>query len=1110
MNGDYHRIVCIFAVVVLTLASTVIAMASAPENNSSSRHDTSGQHADLSTFGNPSAGRLLRSFTDIGAGLPAVYHGSVRWGDYDNDADLDLLLTGWTGSESITRIYRNDGADGFNAISAGLPGVRHGVAEWGDYDSDGDLDIVLTGLGDAGRLARVYRNGGDGVFADIDAELAGVSSGDAAWGDFDNDGDLDIVLAGSGVAGPLARVYRNDGAGIFLDIGAGLPGVWHGATGSWSDYDNDGDLDILLTGYAYSGSDISRIYRNDGDGSFVNSGVDLADVRSGATAWGDCDNDGDLDLLLTGDRGAGYYDTHVYRNEGDGTFTDSDAGLPAVRLGSVAWADYDNDGNLDIVLTGDSGSGNVGYVFRSDGDWSFTDIGAGLPGVRYSSVAWGDFDNDGDLDLVLTGYTGPDHTSRIYRNDGSDTNTVPEVPTNLAVQTEWNQARLSWNPSADGQTPAAGLSYNVRVGTTPGGSDVLAPMAATAGGQRFVVQLGNAQQRTFHDLVLPGGLYFWSVQAVDGAYAGSAFAAEGSFRVVTFNDSGVELQAVYRGFTAWGDYDGDEDLDLLLVGQTTINHHPAARIYRNDGAGAFTDIEANLVAVGNCSGAWGDCDNDGDLDLVLAGRTDGGVYATRVFRNEGDDLFTYCTSLIGAKYSSVDWGDFDNDGDLDLVLTGGSADGEISIVYRNQGDGTFIDIEAAIVPVSGGAASWGDYDNDGDLDILLTGSGDDARYAKVYRNDCCGVFTDIAADLPGVESSTSAWGDYDNDGDLDILLAGDRDDDDFITCIYRNDGSGVFTDIAAGLPGIHRGAVDWGDYDNDGDLDILLTGESADGKTTRIARNDGDGEFTLFGDNLTDLALSSVDWGDYDGDGDLDFLLMGFTDGPLQIVTRLYRNGGTMPNTVPLAPTEFSANLSGTVLSLGWNQGADNETPTSGLTYNLRVGITAGGTEIMSAMADGATGWRTLPAPGNVCHNLAWTIESPLLLGTDVYWSVQALDTSFTGSVFGPEQFVDGTVGTGPAATPDQLALHGNVPNPFNPTTTIVFDLPVATSVELALFDVSGHRIRTLVADERNRGRHSVVWDGRNDRGEDVASGIYLCRLRAGSRSLTQQLTLVR
>ena len=592
MNGDYHRIVCIFAVVVLTLASTVIAMASAPENNSSSRHDTSGQHADLSTFGNPSAGRLLRSFTDIGAGLPAVYHGSVRWGDYDNDADLDLLLTGWTGSESITRIYRNDGADGFNAISAGLPGVRHGVAEWGDYDSDGDLDIVLTGLGDAGRLARVYRNGGDGVFADIDAELAGVSSGDAAWGDFDNDGDLD--------------------------------------------------------------------------------------------------------LLLTGDRGAGYYDTHVYRNEGDGTFTDSDAGLPAVRLGSVAWADYDNDGNLDIVLTGDSGSGNVGYVFRSDGDWSFTDIGAGLPGVRYSSVAWGDFDNDGDLDLVLTGYTGPDHTSRIYRNDGSDTNTVPEVPTNLAVQTEWNQARLSWNPSADGQTPAAGLSYNVRVGTTPGGSDVLAPMAATAGGQRFVVQLGNAQQRTFHDLVLPGGLYFWSVQAVDGAYAGSAFAAEGSFRVVTFNDSGVELQAVYRGFTAWGDYDGDEDLDLLLVGQTTINHHPAARIYRNDGAGAFTDIEANLVAVGNCSGAWGDCDNDGDLDLVLAGRTDGGVYATRVFRNEGDDLFTYCTSLIGAKYSSVDWGDFDNDGDLDLVLTGGSADGEISIVYRNQGDGTFIDIEAAI------------------------------------------------------------------------------------------------------------------------------------------------------------------------------------------------------------------------------------------------------------------------------------------------------------------------------------------------------------------------------------------------------------------------------
>ena len=86
----------------------------------------------------------------------------------------------------------------------------------------------------------------------------------------------------------------------------------------------------------------------------------------------------------------------------------------------MAWGDYDNDGDLDILLTGDHGSGGrVAKVYRNDGGGTFTDIGAGLTGVYDSSVAWGDYDNDGDLDILLTGYSGSGKVAKVYRNDAA-------------------------------------------------------------------------------------------------------------------------------------------------------------------------------------------------------------------------------------------------------------------------------------------------------------------------------------------------------------------------------------------------------------------------------------------------------------------------------------------------------------------------------------------------------------------------------------------------------------------------------------------------------------------------------------------------------------------
>ncbi|MGM0947256.1 MAG: FG-GAP-like repeat-containing protein, partial [Bacteroidota bacterium] len=139
---------------------------------------------------------------------------------------------------------------------------------WGDYDGDGDLDILLAG-DDTGsnQLTKIYRNDG-GTFVDINAGLEGIRLGSVSWGDYDGDGDLDILLSGeNGIAGPgsmdeilISKVYRNDG-GTFVDINAGLEEVEQ-SSAAWGDYDGDGDLDILLTGLNSSRQRISKIYRN--------------------------------------------------------------------------------------------------------------------------------------------------------------------------------------------------------------------------------------------------------------------------------------------------------------------------------------------------------------------------------------------------------------------------------------------------------------------------------------------------------------------------------------------------------------------------------------------------------------------------------------------------------------------------------------------------------------------------------------------------------------------------------------------------------------------------------------------------------------------------------
>src|SRR6185295_10297713 len=378
-----------------------------------------GQFTDVggqpqSHFAAIGAAPTTTSLTDVGAGLQGVYTSSVAWGDYDNDGDLDILLTGYTGVVSVTRLYRNSGGASptFSDVGAGLANVRNSSVAWADYDNDGDLDILITGFGGSGVTAQLYRNSGGAnpTFSDVGAGLTGVQGSSVAWGDYDNDGDLDILLTGSdAVSAPVTKLYRNGGGPnpTFSEVSAGLTAVTSSSV-AWGDYDRDGDLDILLSGSDPGFAAVTKLYRNSGGANptFSEVGAGLTGIYLSSVAWGDYDNDGNLDILLTGYTGSARI-AKLYRSSGgtNPTFSDAGAGLDAVNSSSVAWGDYDNDGDLDILLTGFTGTARITRLYRNSigANPQFGNTGAVLANVQSSSVAWADYDNDGDLDILLTG-----------------------------------------------------------------------------------------------------------------------------------------------------------------------------------------------------------------------------------------------------------------------------------------------------------------------------------------------------------------------------------------------------------------------------------------------------------------------------------------------------------------------------------------------------------------------------------------------------------------------------------------------------------------------------------------------------------------------------------
>ena len=330
---------------------------------------------------------------------------------------------------------------------------------------------------------------------------------------------------------------------------------------------------------------------------------------------------------------------------------------------------------------------------------------------------------------------------------------------------------------------------------------------------------------------------------------------------------GPQTRANTQG-VALGDVDGDGDLDAVTANADSTN----ARVYLNDGAAVFTDSGQGLGAVGGGQDAeLGDIDGDGDLDAIISRNG-----ANDVFINDGAGVFTAGAGIGGENTREFKLADFDGDGDLDGVAANAGG----NTVWRNDGTGVFTQ-SGSLGNHNTISIGVGDVDNDGDIDIIEGTTIGQAN--RVWINNGSGTFTDSGQSLGDTATKSSreiVIGDVDGDGDADFWVA----NQDYVNKLFLNDGSGVFSDsgqildsnpATGGNPLRTRGGR-MGDFDSDGDLDILETNQSR--QVNRLWTNNGSGVFTASNLPGPNSYRPDLDVGDLDGDGDLDLFFTGTQD----------------------------------------------------------------------------------------------------------------------------------------------------------------------------------------------------------------------------------------
>ena len=467
-------------------------------------------------------------------------NGKAAWGDYNNDGNIDLIQIGTPKNFSKTKLFKNNGNGTFTENkNSGIGNFGLGDVAWGDYNRDGLLDVVIVGrevfdFGVGSEKTGLYKNLGSGRFAEIKTDFPNVGNGSVEWVDFDNDGDLDVLLCGNPAIGSfefITALFRNDGNDRFTSLEVPFDKVCQSDI-AWGDFDNDGDQDLAIAGWdAFNG--VSKIYRNEGNGKF--SFFQSLEIAMRASIdWGDYNNDGLLDLVVSGFNGS-KMSFNVYKNKNNKEFTkiNTDSFSSGGEQGTTYWFDYDRDGDLDIIssFTGIGADQRATFktaIYANFGGDKFELVpNTGLP-EDISPISLVDIDKDGDLDVYFLSVFKSQYTCTFFINNSNPPVYQVLLPSMLLVESSPNQnINLKWS-NASSQSSYT-VTYNVYLRNN---GDTIVASNSLRNGSRKILKLGNTQLNSNYSLpkLVPGD-YCWSVQCVDKNYFGSSFIPENCFRI---------------------------------------------------------------------------------------------------------------------------------------------------------------------------------------------------------------------------------------------------------------------------------------------------------------------------------------------------------------------------------------------------------------------------------------------------------------------------------------------------------------------------------------------------------------------------------------------------
>jgi hypothetical protein len=537
--------------------------------------------------------------------------------------------------------------------------------------------------------------------------------------------------------------------------------------------------------------------------------------------------------------------------------------------------------------------------------------------------------------------------------------------------------------------------------------------------------------------------------------------------------------------------------------------------------------------------AWGDYNNDGKLDLVVTSYNDFGQSSyPLLYKNLGNGNFLKVTDnpiVTNSLYQTLAcaWGDYNYDCKLDLFISTGY--NQPDLLYKGTGGGNFIRItNGAIVNTNGhsGGTCWTDYNRDGYLDILVVQHGTNLLFKGLPSGDFeqitnSPIVTDVGT------HRRAAWADYNNDKYPDLFVCNFNNE---INNLYLNNKNGTFTKITTGAivntPGWGSGCT-WGDYNNDGWMDLFVT--NGGGCPNFLYKNNRNGTFTRItnGDIVNNLSAGfGCNWGDLDNDGDLDI----FVANNLLQKNSLYRNDGNdifTKNNTDITVNEISSSVGSAladfnrdgkldlfVVNQGYNTPSENDFLYKNIgagPWYLLIKFNGGGIGVRVTIKVGSYIAIREVTGGNSCssQDMTWvhfglgflssnptqTIDSIIVDWHDGFIEVMTnvapnQQLEFNGIISVQQQSNE---------IPEKYILGQNYPNPFNPQTNFSYSLVKDSEVKLLVYDITGKIVKEIFNGCQNAGTYSVIFDA-----SGYSSGIYFYKLITKDFTDTRKMVLVK